>query len=97
MAPKGLSLEVTILNSTKPKPGKSKIIQSGRVSKPEKWEGQNGQHTRAGNSAAEGFETVHAHQEDIWPLYPHSMGHVFSTYWRKGKFYLAVLKNVFAL
>ena len=38
----------------------------------EKWEGPNGQHSRAGNSTTEGFETAHAHQGDIWPLYPYS-------------------------
>ena len=33
-----------------------------RVSKLEKWEGPNGQHSRAGNSTTEGFETVNANQ-----------------------------------
>ena len=58
------------------------------VSKPEEWEGPNGQHSRAGNSTTEGFETVYANQEDIWPLYPHSTSPILicpdtkSFFWR---------------
>ena len=42
----------------------------------EKWEGPNGQHSRAGNSTTEGFETANANQGldqgHISPLFLHS-------------------------
>lgn len=43
-----------------------------KSSKPEKWEGPNGQHSRAGNSTTEGFEIANANQVHISPLFLHS-------------------------
>ena len=43
-----------------------------RVCRLQKWEGPNGQPSRAGNSTTEGFETANANQGHISPLYPPS-------------------------